>query len=147
MEVQKIYKEIIIDNDICKYGFKVQQANIKYELSNNQDFDNGIIKTQKDEDLKHQNEKIEKIAFKENNNNLYYNKNYTEKWNEDSYEDDENIKINEKIVNEIEKTVGYDRNYVINCVKKNIINYATATYYLLARENNCEDNNMYGNFV
>ena len=147
LEVQKIYKEIKVDNDICKYGFKVQQANIKYELSNNQDFDNGIIKTQKDEDLKHQNEKIEKIAFKENNNNLYNNKNYTEKWNEDSYEDDENIKINEKIVNEIEKTVGYDRNYVISCVKNNIINYATATYYLLARENNCEENNMYGNFV
>ena len=148
IEVQKVYKEIEIHNDICKYGFKVQQANIKYELSNNQDFDNGIIKTQKDEDLKHQNEKIEKIAFKGNNsNNLFYNKNYTEKWNDDSYEDEDSIKINEKIVNDIEKTVGYDKNYVINCLKKNVINYATATYYLLARENNNEDNNMYGNFV
>jgi len=148
IEVQRVYKEIEIHNDICKYGFKVQQANIKYELSNNQDFDNGIIKTQKDEDLKHQNEKIEKIAFKGNNsNNLFYNKNYTEKWNDDSYEDEDSIKINEKIVNDIEKTVGYDKNYVINCLKKNVINYATATYYLLARENNNEDNNMYGNFV
>ena len=60
------------------------------------------------DDLKHQNEKIEKIAFKGNNsNNLFYNKNYTEKWNDDSYEDEDSIKINEKIVNDIEKTVGY----------------------------------------
>ena len=148
IEVQKTYKEIQIHNDICKYGFKVQQANIKYELSNNQDFDNGIIKTQKDEDLKHQNEKIEKIAFKENNSgNIFYNKNYTEKWNDDSYEDEDAIKINEKIINDIEKTVGYDKNYVINCLKKNVINYATATYYLLARENNSEENNMFENFV
>ena len=50
-------------------------------------------------------------------------------------------------MNNIKKTVGYDKNYVINCLKKNVINYATATYYLLARENNNEDNNMYGNFV
>ena len=135
LEVEKIYKEIKINNDICKYGFKVQQANIKYELSNNQDFDNGIIKTQKDEDLKHQNEKIEKNVFKENNNKIYYNKNYTEKWNEDSYEEEEIIKINDKILEEIEKTVGYDKNYVANSLKKNEINYATATYYLLSREN------------
>ena len=158
IEVQKIYKEIKINNDICKYGFKVQQANIKYELSNNQDFDNGIIKTQKDEDLKHQNEKIEKIEFKENNIgkniNPYFNKNFTEKWNEDSYDEDDMIKLDEKIIKEIEKTVGYDKNYVINCLKKNIINYATATYYLLSRENNNENNdinddnkNIYGNFV
>ena len=147
LEVQRIYKEIKVNNDICKYGFKVQQANIKYELSNNQDFDNGIIKTQKDEDLKHQNEKIEKIAFNDNNggnSNIYYNKNYTEKWNEESYEDDDAIRINEKIVNEIEKTVGYDKNYLINCLRKNIINYATATYYLLVRENSGEEN-IYGN--
>ena len=144
IEVQKIYKEIKIHNDICKYGFKVQQANIKYELSNNQDFDNGIIKTQKDEDLKHQNEKIEKNEFKENNN---YNKNFTEKWNEDSYEDDDTVKIDEKIINEIEKTVGYDKNYVINCLKKNIINYATATYYLLSRESNVIEGKKYGDNI
>ena len=82
-----------------------------------------------------ENEKIEKIEFKENvggNNN--YNKNYTEKWNEDSVEDDDIVKIDEKIVNEIEKNVGFDKNYVINCLKKNVINYATSTYYLLARD-------------
>ena len=133
-EVERIYKEIKIHNNICKYGFKVQQANIKYELSNNQDFDNGIIKTQKDEDLKQENEIIEKRDFKKSANNSFDN-NLKAKSVNDSYEEDyKTIKINEKILNEIEKTVGYDKKYVFECLKKNIINYATATYYLLTRE-------------
>ena len=58
------------------------------------------------------------------------------------------IKINEKIVNEIEKNVGFDKNYVINCLKKNVINYATSTYYLLSRENsNNDNNNIYENNI
>ena len=55
-----IYQELKIRNDICKFGYRVQQANIQYELSNNKDFDNGVIKTQKEEEFKNQNEKIEK---------------------------------------------------------------------------------------
>ena len=134
LEVEKTYEEIKINNNICKYGFKVQQANIKYELSNNQDFDNGIIKTQKDEDLKHENEKIEKIAFKKNNNSSYENYYKAKSVNDSFEEENESLQLNEKIVEEMEKTVGYDRNYIYECLKKNVINYATATYYLLARE-------------
>ena len=132
LEIKKIYEEIQFNNDLCKYGFKVQQANIKYELSNNQDFDNGIIKTEKDENLKQENEKIEKIDFKKNN--IYKNSldlNYKGKTTNDSYEEDE---INENILNEIEKSVGYDKNYILDCLRRNVINYATATYYLLSRE-------------
>ena len=132
IEIAKIYKEIKVNNDICKYGFKVQQANIKYELSNNQDFDNGIIKTQKDEDLKQENEKIEKNDFIKNN---LYDANNKDKSPNDSYEKEYVYKVNEQILNDIEKTVGYDKKYLLDCLKKNIINYATATYYLLAREN------------
>ena len=140
-EIEKIYEEIKVNNDLCKYGFRVQQANIKYELSNNQDFDNGIIKTEKDENLKQENEKIEKIDFKKNNNilNNSLDINYKIKSSNESYEDNEIIKINEKILNDIEKTVGYDKDYLLDCLRKNIINYATATYYLLARED--EGNN------
>ena len=50
----KIYEELKIRNDICKFGYRVQQANIQYELSNNKDFDNGVIKTQKEEEFKNQ---------------------------------------------------------------------------------------------
>ena len=112
----------------------MQQANIKYELSNNQDFDNGIIKTQKDEDLKQENEKIEKRNLMKKSSNSFEN-NLRAKSANDSYEEDyKTIKINEKILNDIEKTVGYDKKYVFDCLRKNIINYATATYYLLTRE-------------
>ena len=136
LEIEKIYKEIKVNNDLCKYGFKVQQANIKYELSNNQDFDNGIIKTEKDENLKQENEKIEKIDFKKNNNiyNSSLDLNSKDKTINDSYDESEIIRINENILNEIEQTVGYDKVYLLDCLSKNVINYATATYYLLSRE-------------
>jgi serine/threonine protein kinase len=139
LEVEKIYKEIKINNDICKYGFKVQQANIKYELSNNQDFDNGIIKTQKDEDLKYENEKIEKNNNSNTNNS--YDILYKPKSVNDTFEENDLIKLNEKILDEIEKTVGYDKNYIFDCLRKNVINYATATYYLLARDNEINNDN------
>ena len=29
----------------------------------------------------------------------------------------------------------YDKKYIVDCIKKGKVNYATATYYLLAREN------------
>ena len=137
LDIEKTYEEIKVNNDLCKYGFKVQQANIKYELSNNQDFDNGIIKTQKDEDLKQENEKIEKIDFKKNKYNIQNNSfdiNYKVKTANNSFEEFETIKLNEKVLNDVEKTVGYDKKYVFDCLRKNIINYATATYYLLSRE-------------
>ena len=136
LEIEKIYKEIKVNNDLCKYGFKVQQANIKYELSNNQDFDNGIIKTEKDENLKQENEKIEKIDFKKNGNiyNSSLDLNSKDRTINDSYDESEIIKVNENILNEIEQTVGYDKVYLLDCLSKNVINYATATYYLLSRE-------------
>ena len=34
----------------------------------------------------------------------------------------------------MEENIGYNPEYVINCIKKNKINYETATYYLLLKE-------------
>ena len=131
-EVQ-IYKEIQIMNDICKFGWRAQQENIQYELSNNGDFDNGLIKTQKEEDFKKKNEKIEK---------LYINKNKFEKRgpntsrdNLDIEEEMESINLNSEILDKIEQELGYDKKYVIGCIRKRKVNYATGTYYLLSREN------------
>ena len=50
-----IQKGICIENGICKFGGKAQQANLKYELNNNKDFDNGVIKTQKSKNDKNDN--------------------------------------------------------------------------------------------
>ena len=132
-EEEEIYKEIKVMNDICKYGWRAQQANIQYELSNNGDFDNGLIKTQKEEDFKKENEKIEKLfknKIKNQKKELLNNSG-----SNSSEEDFDNIKINEDILDKIEKEIGYDRKYIKDCIKKNKINYATGTYYLLAKEN------------
>ena len=50
-----------MENNICKYAAEAQQENIRYELSNNNEFDNGMIKTQKEEDINKHNEEIKKI--------------------------------------------------------------------------------------
>jgi len=125
-EEEKFYKEIQIQNDICKFGIKAQQLNIQYELSNNGDFDNGLIKTEKQEDFLKENEKIEKM----------FETKKGKKWkNKDKYDDEcEIINVRKDILEKIEKEVGYKSDYIIKCIKKNIINYATATYFLLEKD-------------
>ena len=125
-EEDKIYKEIQIQNDICKFGIKAQQLNIQYELSNNGDFDNGLIKTEKQEDFLKENEKIEKM----------FETKKGKKWkNKDKYDDEcEIINVRKDILEKIEKEVGYKSDYIIKCIKKNKINYATATYFLLEKD-------------
>ena len=135
LEEEEIYKELKVYNNICKFGFKVQQANIKYELSNNNDFDNGIIKTQKEEDIKNQNEKIEKKYEEKMLNDKLSGLNTPRvRSANDSFEESEKIIIKKDIIKKIESDVGYDRKYIINSIRKNKINYATATYYLLSKE-------------
>ena len=130
-EEKALYDELEINNNICKFGWRVKQANLNYELSNNDDFDNGLMKSVKEEEYKNKNEKIE-------NKDINHIKNKTL----ESVKDYEKIKIDKKILEHIEKNVGYDKKYLTKCLKKNIINYSTATYYLLYRDK-LNDNNNY----
>ena len=133
-EIQELYEELKIENNICKYALAAQQYNIKYELSNNNEFDNGIIKTQKEEDIEKHNREIKKD----------YEEQIIEKINglnssklrstNNSFEINDNVIIDESIIKNIENNLGYDSDYIIKCIKKNKINYATATYYLLKKE-------------
>ena len=103
-EEKQIYKELKILNNICKFGFKVQQANIKYELSNNNDFDNGIIKTQKEEDIKNENEKIEKKYEEKMLNDKLSGLNTPRvRSANDSFEESEKIILKKDIIKKIEK--------------------------------------------
>ena len=52
----------------------------------------------------------------------------------DSFEETEKIPIKKDLLKYIEQNVGYDKKYILNCLKKNKINYATATYFLLSKE-------------
>ena len=44
--------------------------------------------------------------------------------------------FNEEIIDDIEKNIGYNKKYLKECLKKNEINYATATYYLMLKDEN-----------
>ena len=134
-EEDKIYQELEVRNDICKFGYRVQQANIQYELSNNKDFDNGVIKTQKEEEFKNQNEKIEKMDEEKILGARLSGLNSPKvRSANDSFEETEKIQIKKDLLKYIEQNVGYDKKYIINCLKKNKINYATATYFLLSKD-------------
>ena len=119
-EEAKLYKELEVKNDICKFGWRVRQANINYELSNNDDYDNGLIKS---------------INY-DNNFNKITEENNTENENVtlETIKDYEKMQIDENILEFIENNVGYHQKYLIRCLKKNVINYATATYYLKLKE-------------
>ena len=134
-EEEIIYQELKVRNDICKFGYRVHQANIQYELSNNKDFDNGFIKTQKEEEFKNENEKIERID-EENILSARLSGLNSPKVRSanDSFEESERIPKNKELLKFIEKNIGYDRKYIIDCLKNNKINYATATYFLMMKD-------------
>ena len=73
-----------------------------------------------------ENEKIEKM----------FETKKGKKWkNKDKYDDEcEIINVRKDILEKIEKEVGYKSDYIIKCIKKNKINYATATYFLLEKD-------------
>ncbi len=150
-----INNEIKIENNICKYRGKAQRANLKYELNNNKDFDNGIMKTQKSNDSNMINTSSNNISFskpispkfefqnmfksnniseRKTNNNIYLNSPKERSLSNDSISQfSHKINIRNDIIKHIEMNVGYDKKYLINCLKNNEINYATATYYLLCK--------------
>ena len=124
---KEIYKEIKIENNICKYKGEAQISNMKYEMSNNDEFDNGIIKTRKSNTL------TSFSSFSQKN------KNNKEKSITLSFDDkDKNFLgkkfLNMEIIEDIEKNIGYDRKYLIQCLEDDEVNYATATYYLILQD-------------
>ena len=124
---KEIYKEIKIENNICKYKGEAQISNMKYEMSNNDEFDNGIIKTRKSNTL------TSFSSFSQQN------KNNKEKSITLSFDDkDKNFLgkkfLNMEIIEDIEKNVGYDKNYLMQCLEDDEVNYATATYYLMLQD-------------
>ena len=134
-EEEIIYQELEVRNDICKFGYRVHQANIQYELSNNKDFDNGFIKTQKEEEFKNENEKIERIDEEKILSARLSGLNSPKvRSANDSFEESEKLQINKDLLKSIEKNIGYDKKYIINCLRNYKINYATATYFLMSKD-------------
>ena len=128
-------KKIRIENDIIKVGNKVKEFDMLYELNNNCEVDNGIMI----------NSQTDTISSKSSNNSIYINKNIKD--NNGFFFDENSITKekkeincikntnNEKILNQIE-LLGYDKKYVKDCVKNNILCHASAAYFLMLNYDN-----------
>ena len=131
-------KKIRIENDIIKVGNKVKEFDMLYELNNNCEVDNGII-------INSQTNTISSKSSNKSNNSIYINKNIKDNIgfifdeNLETKEKKENNYIkktnNEKILNQIE-LLGYDKKYVKDCVKNNILCHASAAYFLMLNYDN-----------
>ena len=101
-------------------------------MSNNNEFDNGVIKTRKSNTLtsfssyseknKSNNKKSITLSFDDKDKNFFGKKLFCT-----------------EIIEVLEKKVGYDRNYLIQCLKDDEVNYATATYYLMLQDNKAKN--------
>ena len=116
--------DIKIENNICRFNFKAQLSNLKYELSNNQEFDNGIIKTIYNS-VENDYDQIIKNKDKEMSQSLNLSLDSAETFTCCLYDD---------IIKDIEEIIGYNKKYLVKCIRNNEINYATATYYLMLKD-------------
>ena len=63
------------------------------------------------------------------------NEDIEDDFNENEEQEEEQEKKIEKILEEIEK-IGYDKEYVLNCVNKNILCHASTVFYLMLNYKN-----------
>ena len=124
--------KINLENDIISYNNKVKEYNMFYELNNNNEVDNGMLKNSKINTLSSSLNQISEIktesvlCFEEDTHNkiiLVKNEEKNEK-NKD-----------EKILDKIEK-MGFDKKYVKECLNNNILCHATTVYFLLMNYDN-----------
>ena len=119
-----LLKDIEIQNNILDFDENAIIQNIKYELKNNEYFDNGLIKSIHNEEIK-LNDNEENNEEKKEENDLSFENNFCE-----------------EILEKIEKEVGYSKDYLKESLKNKKINYATATYYLMLEDKDKEKNNL-----
>ena len=129
---------IILENDIILIKNKVKEFNLNYELNNNGECDNGMLINTKTGTLSSSMNNSSKIDGKITSRSRQRNEeeNILSELNEDLDEQGEaQEKKIEKILEEIEK-LGFDKEYVLNCVNKNILCYASSVFYLMLNYKN-----------
>ena len=123
-------KIIKIENDVLEIGNKVKEHYRLYELNNNKEIDNGIMIYSQ----LNSNSLYNSIQSKDNslihniNNDMNKDDNLKDKLkNKNKTKDDDKI---DNILKQLEY-FGYNKEYILKCLKHNELNYATASYYLM----------------
>ena len=134
-------KNIKLENGILSFKNKVKEFNMLYEMNNNCEVDNGIII----------NSRSNTLSSKSNisNNSIYINDNMKDNQGyifDNNIKSDNNNNNNEKTSKKTEKdmekilkkieNLGYDKKYVKECVKKNILCHASAAFFLMMNYDN-----------
>ena len=148
--------KIKLENEIISFSKKIKEYNRLYELNNNGEVDNGVLinsKTQssvnntdrsssnksKSDALNINISNSNSLFLHDNNEILESNKQRMNKTKNNSRKSfDEEIDKTNKINNILDqmKVMGYNKNYVLDCVKKNELCHASAVYYLMMNYEN-----------
>ena len=126
---------INFENDILIFNNKIKEYNLNYELNNNGECDNGVLINTKTGTLSssaanNSNCKEGQLTSRSRRRNENEENEFDEDVNGDDDIEEEQEKKRERILNQIEK-IGYDKQFVMNCVNNNILCHASAIYYLM----------------
>jgi len=136
--------KIKLENELLTFNKKIKEYNRLYELNNNGEVDNGVLinsKTQSSINMTDRSNKSKNDMFNLNisNTNSFIlrdlndsSKNDNKKNGDD--EVDKTVKINNIL--EQMKIMGYNKEYVLDCVKRNELCHASAVYYLMMNYEN-----------
>ena len=126
---------------------------LRVYVDNNAEFDNGIINSQNESYQRNLNV-CHNIIYNNCNDSPDINS-YSpipisppiEPFTSSSHDRGNNYhllpEVDVKLCDEINKTIGYKVNYLIECIKNRKVNYATATYYLLLKSKKMKNHNVY----
>ena len=145
--------KIKLENELIAFSKKIKEFNRLYELNNNGEVDNGVLinsKTQSSANLtdRSSSNKSKSDALNiniSNSNSLLLNENNEDKKNKTnrgknnsrkSLDEEMERHIKSNNILEQMKLMGYNRNYVLDCVKKNELCHASAVYYLMMNYEN-----------
>lgn len=145
--------KIKLENELIAFSKKIREFNRLYELNNNGEVDNGVLinsKTQSSANLtdRSSSNKSKSDALNiniSNSNSLLLNENNEDKKNKTnrgknnsrkSLDEEMERHIKSNNILEQMKLMGYNRNYVLDCVKKNELCHASAVYYLMMNYEN-----------
>ena len=135
------FSDLMIKDNIMKFNFKVWEYNLNYEVKYNADLDQGFLRKEVKKnklmislnnsiyDNKYNNHSIDNIVYSSSKKENEIDDNKNNKISNDLIQDKNSFTINEKVLDYVEE-FGYKRDYIINSVLNDELNYCTATYYI-----------------